>query len=66
MPPPEPYKSEIGSQPTMCQVHTGTTDLDEVVPALPVHDASHAARHRLKGHSPERLDLFRGKNRPTE
>ena len=23
MPPPETYKSEIGSQPTMCQVHTG-------------------------------------------
>ena len=23
MPPPEIYKSEIGSQPTMCQVHTG-------------------------------------------
>ena len=22
MPPPETYKSEIGSQPTMCQVHT--------------------------------------------
>ena len=24
MPPPETYKSEIGSQSTMCQVHTGT------------------------------------------
>ena len=24
MPPPEKYKSEVGSQPTMCQVHTGT------------------------------------------
>ena len=24
MPPPETYKSEIGSQPTMCLVHTGT------------------------------------------
>ena len=23
MPPPETYKSEIGSQPTTCQVHTG-------------------------------------------
>ena len=23
MPPPETYKSEMGSQPTMCQVHTG-------------------------------------------
>ena len=23
MPPPETCKSEIGSQPTMCQVHTG-------------------------------------------
>ena len=23
MPPPEKYKNEIGSQPTMCQVHTG-------------------------------------------
>ena len=23
MPPPETYKSEIGSQPTMCQVHIG-------------------------------------------
>ena len=23
MPPPETYKSEVGSQPTMCQVHTG-------------------------------------------
>ena len=23
MPPPETYKSEIGSQPTMCQAHTG-------------------------------------------
>ena len=23
MPPPETYKSEIGSQSTMCQVHTG-------------------------------------------
>ena len=23
MPPPETYKSEIGGQPTMCQVHTG-------------------------------------------
>ena len=23
MPPPETYKSEIGSQPTMCQIHTG-------------------------------------------
>ena len=23
MPPPETYKSEIGIQPTMCQVHTG-------------------------------------------
>ena len=23
MPPPETYKSEIGSQPTMYQVHTG-------------------------------------------
>ena len=22
--PPETYKSEIGSQPTMCQLHTGT------------------------------------------
>ena len=23
MPPPETYESEIGSQPMMCQVHTG-------------------------------------------
>ena len=23
MPPPETYESEIGSQPTMCQVHAG-------------------------------------------
>ena len=23
MPPPETYKSEIGSQSTMCEVHTG-------------------------------------------
>ena len=23
MPPPETYKSEVGSQSTMCQVHTG-------------------------------------------
>ena len=24
MPPPETYKSELGSQPTMCHVHAGT------------------------------------------
>ena len=31
MSPPETYKSEIGSQPTMCQVHIGAY-VSQVVP----------------------------------
>ena len=32
MPPPETHKSEIGSQPTMCQVHTGGAYISLLAP----------------------------------
>lgn len=42
------------------------TDRNEVVSALPVDYARHAAGHRLEGDSPERLDLFHGPTRGPE
>ena len=43
MPPPEIYKSEIGSQPTMCQVHTGA-----YVPLLAPKKTDYTACHPRK------------------
>ena len=40
MPPPETYKSEIGSQPTMCQVHTGAY-VSLLAPGKPDYTACH-------------------------
>ena len=43
MPPTETYKSEIGSQPTMCQVHTGAY-VSLLAPGETDYTASHQER----------------------
>ena len=40
MPPPETYKSEFGSRPTMCEVHTGAY-VSLLAPGKTVYTACH-------------------------